>query len=154
MSRKLLKDNIDVTIEFVTNMCFVKVKRKEQHLAPGIAKGGLYLMLSKNDFILNSSGLTYAPSSILPVFNNSTCKIYDTVANKVCTPQCHMSTTKIANLFNQRFGHPNKHVLKSILSSLSFNCSSISAYDFYNACQYGKIHQMPYYSTRIKTKTP
>ena len=142
---KFLEDNINVTIEFVAN---IKDKRKKQHLAPEIAKGGLYL-LSKNDFILNSSGLTYALSSIISVFNNSTCKISDRVANKVCTPQCHMSTTKITNLFNQRFGHPNKHVLKSILSSLSFNCSSISAYDFYDACQYGKIHQMPFYSTRI-----
>ena len=151
---KLLEDNIDVTIEFVANMCFIKDKRKEQHLAQGIARGGLYLLLSNNDFVLNSSCLTYAPSSMLSVLNNSACKIFDIATNKVCNPQCQMNTTKIANLFHQKFGHPNKHVLKSILSSLSIEYSSISAPDFCDACQYGKVLQMPFYTTRIITKAP
>ena len=65
-----------------------------------------------------------------------------------------MNSTKLANLFHQKFGHPNKHVLKSIPSSLFVDYSSISAPDFCDACQYGKVHQMPFYSTRIKTKVP
>ena len=60
---KLLEDNTDITIEFVANMCFIKDKRNEQHLAQGIAKKRLYLLLSKNDFVSNSSCLTYTPSS-------------------------------------------------------------------------------------------
>ena len=84
----------------------------------------------------------------------SPCKISDTAANKVYNSQCQTNTTKLANLFHQKFGHPNKHVLKSILSSLSFDCLSISAPDFCDVCQYGKVHQMPFYSTGIRTKAP
>ncbi|KAH9769651.1 retrovirus-related pol polyprotein from transposon RE1 [Citrus sinensis] len=58
-----------------------------------------------------------------------------------------------ANLLHQRFGHPSKHVLKCILSSLSLPCPT-SIPDFCDACQYGKIHQFPFYSTGIKTKAP
>ncbi|KAH9726123.1 Disease resistance-like protein DSC1 [Citrus sinensis] len=134
---KLLEDNTDITIEFVANMCFIKDKRKEQHLAQGIAKKGLYLLLSKNDFVSNSSCLTYAPSSMISVLNNPAWKTSDTAANNVCNSQFQVNSTKLANLFHQKFGHPNKHVLKSILSSLSVDYSSISAPDFCDACQYG-----------------
>ncbi|KAH9673912.1 retrovirus-related pol polyprotein from transposon RE1 [Citrus sinensis] len=151
---KLLEDNTDITIEFVANMCFIKNKRKEQHLAQGIAKKGLYLLLSKNDCVSNSSCLTYAPSSMISVLNNPACKTSDTAANNVCNSQFQVNSTKLANLFHQKFGHLNKHVLKSIMSSLSVDYSSISAPDFCDACQYGKGHQMSFYSTGIKTKDP
>ena len=151
---KLIEDNTDVTIEFVANICFIKDKRKERHLAQGIAKEELYLLLSKNNFVSNPNCLAYAPSSMLSVLNNLTCKFSDTVVNKVCNLQCQMNTTKLANLFHQKFGHPNKHVLKSIIFSLSVDCSSISTPDFYDACQYGKVHQMPFYSTGIIIKAP
>ncbi|KAH9727210.1 retrovirus-related pol polyprotein from transposon RE1 [Citrus sinensis] len=151
---KLLEDNTDITIEFVTNMCFIKDKMKEQHLAQGIAKKGLYLLLLKNDCVSNSSCLTYAPSSMIFVLNNPACKTFDTATNNVCNSQFQVNSTKLANLFHQKFGHPNKHVLKSIMSSLSVDYSSISAPYFCDACQYGKAHQMFFYSTGIKTKVP
>lgn len=61
---KLLKEN-NIIIAFVENMCFAKDKRKEVHLPQGITKGGLYHLLSKNDFVFNSCSLTYVPSSVL-----------------------------------------------------------------------------------------
>ena len=126
------------------------------HLAQGIAKGGLYQLLSKNDFVSNSCNLTCGPSSMLSIFNSSTCNHSDSTENKTCISQCHTNTVKSimsANLFHQRFGHPSKHVLKCILSSLSLNCS-VTMPNFYDACQYGKMHQLPFSSTGIKTKAP
>ncbi|KAH9751748.1 retrovirus-related pol polyprotein from transposon RE1 [Citrus sinensis] len=152
---KLLENN-NLIIEFVANMCFIKDKKREVHLAQGIARGGLYQLLSKNDFVSNSCNLTYGPSSMLSIFDSSTCNHSDSAENKTCIPQCHTNTVKSimsANLFHQRFGHPNKHVLKCILSTLSLNCP-VTMPDFCDACQYGKMHQLPFYSTGIKTKAP
>ena len=58
-----------------------------------------------------------------------------------------------ANMLHQRFCHSNKHVLKSILSSLAPHYP-ISVPEFCDACQYGKMHQFPFYFTGIKTKAP
>lgn len=130
------------------------------HLAQGTARGGLYQLLSKNDLVSKSCNLTYIPSSMLSIFNNSASNLSDTVVNKTCTQssihQCHVNTAKsltTATLFHQRFGHPSKHILKCILSSISPHYP-VSLPDFRDACQYGKVHQFPFYSTGIKTKSP
>lgn len=151
-----LLENTNLIIEFVANMCFIKDKKREVHLAQRIARGGLYQLLSKNDFVSNSCNLTYGPRSMLSIFNNSTCNHSDSAENKACIPQCHTNTVKSimsANLFHQHFGHPSRHVLKCILSSLSLNCN-VTMPDFCDACQYGKMHQLPFYSTGINTKAP
>ncbi|KAH9741041.1 retrovirus-related pol polyprotein from transposon RE2 [Citrus sinensis] len=88
----------------------------------------------------------------------SACNFSGLSLNKVCTQtsnsQSHLSTVNpamFANVLHQRFGHPNKHALKNILSSLALPASIP---DFCDACQYGKMHQLSFYSTGIKTKTP
>lgn len=138
----LLEDN-NLTIEFVTNMCFIKEKKKELHLAPGIAKDRLYQLLSKNDFVSSSYEPSCSHSSMLSIFKNSVNALIDKVANKSCTQvntsQCHINTNVSANLLHQRLGHPNKNVLKCILSTLS-SCSPMSIPDLCDACQYGKLH--------------
>ena len=50
---KILEDN-DITIEFVANLYFIKDKKKTVHLAQGIAKEGLYQLLSKDTFLSKS----------------------------------------------------------------------------------------------------
>ena len=82
---KLLENN-HITIEFAANMCFIKDKKKETHLAQGIARGRLHQLLSKNDFVFNSCNLIYVLRYMLSVFNNSTCNLIDTARNKNCTP--------------------------------------------------------------------
>ena len=115
-------------------------------------------MLSKDDFLSSSCVTSRNPSSMLSVFNQSTCKLFSLSLNKDCTqtsnPQSHLSAfnpNMFANVLHQRFGHPNKYALKSILSSLALP-ASIPV--FCDACQYGKMHQLSFYSTGIKTKAP
>ena len=122
-------------------MCFIKDKRKEVHLAQGIARGGLYKLLSKNYLVSSSCDLTYFPSSMLSIFNNSTCSLYNTAKNKTCNqttiPQCQDNTTKSTMtiyLLHQRFGHLNKCMLKCILFFLSLH-HPIFVPDFCDACQ-------------------
>lgn len=95
---------------------------------------------------------------MLSIFNNSACNLFDIAVNKTCTQthihQCHVNTAKsitIVTLFHQRFGHPNKHILKRILSSIPPHYL-VSLPDLCDVCRYGKIHQSPFYSTSIKTK--
>ncbi|KAH9699266.1 retrovirus-related pol polyprotein from transposon RE1 [Citrus sinensis] len=144
---KLLQDN-NLTIEFVANMCFIKDQKKGVHLAQGIARGGLYQLLSKKDFTSSSHGPSQIPSSMLSVLNNSAYNLLDEATKKT-----RINNILSANLLYKSFGHPSKHVLKCILSSLSLPCPT-SMPDFCDACQYGKIHQFPFYSTGIKTKAP
>ena len=127
-----LRDN-NLTIEFVANMHFIKDKRKEVHLAQGIARGGLYKLLSKKYLVFSSCDLTYIPSSMLFIFNNSACSLYNTIKNKTCNqttiPQCQDNTAKSTMtiyLLHKRFGHPNKHMLKFILFFFHFSFISSS----------------------------
>lgn len=141
---KLLADNNIIT-EFVANLYFIKDKKKAVHLAQGIARGGLYLLLSKNDFLSNSCYRIYEPSSMLSIFNNSA-RTHDSTTehntcNKFIDNQCHVISQLIVsgNLLHKRLGHPNKHAIRRILPHLSLN-SSITLTNFCDACQYGKMH--------------
>ena len=156
---KLLKDN-DITIEFVANLCFIKDKKKTVHLAQGIAKEGLYQLLSKDTFLSKSCSLAYVPRSMISVISNSAFVLSNKAENKACTEsvnsKSHVNITKsvvCGNLLHQRLGHPNKHALKNIIPHLSLK-SSITLPDFCDACQYGKLHQLSFYSTGIKTSVP
>ncbi|KAH9646728.1 retrovirus-related pol polyprotein from transposon RE1 [Citrus sinensis] len=155
----LLKDN-DITIEFVANLCFIKDKKKTVHLAQGIAKEGLYQLLSKDTFLSKSCSLAYVPRSMIFVISNSASVLSNKAENKACTEsvnsKSHVNITKsvvCGNLLHQRLGHPNKHALKNIIPHLSLK-SSITLPDFCDACQYGKLHQLSFYSTGIKTSVP
>ena len=156
---KLLEDT-NLIIEFVVNMCFIKDKKKRVHLAQGIARGGLYKLVSKDDFLSSSCVTNHNPSSMLSVFNQAACKFFGLSLNKDCTQtsnhQSHLNTVNtvmFANVLHQRFSHSNKHALKSILSSLALHYPTFVP-NFYDACQYGKMHQLFFYSTCIKTKVP
>ena len=136
---KLLEDN-GITIEFVVNLCFIKDKKKAVHLAQGIAKEGLYLLLSKNDCLSNSYSLVHDPKSMFSILNNSDSGLSNKADNKTCTKcvdiMSHLNCTKsiiCGNLLHQRLGHPNKHVLKNIVPHLSLK-SSITLPDFCDAC--------------------
>ena len=70
-------------------------------------------------------------------------------------PENSSRTGKISiQLLHNRYGHPNKHALQTIIKSLPTHCLSNQFISFYDACQYGKMHQLHFSVTTIKTKAP
>lgn len=66
---KLLLDN-NAIIEFCSNMCFIKDKMERTLLAQGIAKGGLYQLLSQDNSLSYPAVQCSGPSSMLSFFSN------------------------------------------------------------------------------------
>lgn len=69
--------------------------------------------------------------------------------------QCHVNTTQAIvsrNLLHKILGHRSRHPMKCLLPHLSFN-SSIALPDFCDGCQYEKMYQLSFCSTRIKRST-
>ena len=137
---KLLEDT-NLVIEFVANMCFIKDKKKGVHLAQWIARGGLYKLLSKDDFLSSSCVTNHNPSSMLSAFNQTACKFSGLSLNKACTqpsyPQSHLNIVNTMMCVTPKMGHHNKQALKNILSSLALHYLT-SVLNFCDACQYGK----------------
>ena len=66
---KLLFDN-HITIECVSNLCFIKDKMQGTLLAQGITEDGLFKLLSQDTHIPDSKALGLKPSSLLSIFSN------------------------------------------------------------------------------------
>lgn len=100
----------------------------------------------QNKEILNSlqksSGLMFDSSTFL----NSSCK--------ESSSSSLVSFLTLTNLLHKRFGHPNKHVLQTIIRKLPLHYVSNQSPDFCNACKYGMMHQFHFPLTEIKSKSP
>ncbi|KAH9805863.1 retrovirus-related pol polyprotein from transposon RE1 [Citrus sinensis] len=160
---KLLTDN-DITIEFFSDVCFLKDKVKGTLLAQGIARDGLYKLLSKEES-LSSSTLVLPVSHLSSMMSTLSCNNVVTSVQSSNNDFCFKSTFPVsfqtsssmsANMLHNRLGHPSKHVIQTILRNnclMSANVSK-SNFIFCDACQLGKLHQLHFPATEIKTKYP
>ena len=60
----------------------------------------------------------------------------------------------IISLWHNRLDHPNSSVLHQLFNTLHFSVSSKFIPQFCNACQFGKLHQITYSSSSLKTMKP
>ena len=84
-------------------------------LAQGIAKSGLYKLLSCEDSVLSSNISTLNPSSMMLVLPSST----SVSTNKECLGSVAFNKESVksvnsTNLLHNRLGHPSKHVIQII----------------------------------------
>ena len=75
----------------------------------------------------------------------TTCNGPTTVSNSSCNPESLMS------LWHSRLGHPNTMVLNKILEHLNVHASADTTFQFCDACQYGKLHQISLPSVDLHT---
>ena len=133
-------------------------------LAQGIAKDGLYKLLSKEESISPSSSflqVCYTSSMMSTLsFNNAVTSIQNS-NNGFCFESTspvsfQASGSMLANVLHNRLGHPSKHVIQIILMNnclLSVQINK-SNFHFCDAYQLGKLHQLHFLATEIKTKCP
>lgn len=143
---------------------------KRAFLAQGIVEGGLYKLLSQYDSSLHSNTSLHSTayisklSSLLSVFfNNRDVNSSQESNNQMFVDQtCQSSVlasfltsgSESIKLLHNKFGHPNKHALQIILRNLTLNSISKQSVDFCDACQCGKMHQLHFSITEIKSKAP
>ncbi|KAH9731198.1 retrovirus-related pol polyprotein from transposon RE1 [Citrus sinensis] len=115
---KLLTDN-DITIEFFSDVCFLKDKVKGTLLAQGIARDGLYKLLSKEES-LSSSTLVLPvshPSSMMSTLScNNVVTSVQSSNNDFCFKSTFLvsfqtSSSMSANMLHNRLGHPSYNPL-------------------------------------------
>ncbi|KAH9648420.1 retrovirus-related pol polyprotein from transposon RE1 [Citrus sinensis] len=154
---KLLVDS-NITIEFTSDVCFLKDKVKGTLLAQGIVEGGLYKLLSYEESFLPFDSKVQQPSSMVSVFSShQTCVNPLSVQIKSGFPvSFHASSNVSVSLLHNRLGHPSKHVVQTLLRNSCINISSDNKQqlEFCNACQLGKLHQFHFSATEIKSKNP
>lgn len=67
---------------------------------------------------------------------------------------CLTSISESMQLWHNRLGHPNRHVLQTIMKTLPLLPNHTQSLKFCDACQYGKLHQFHYPIIEIKSKVP
>ncbi|KAH9723455.1 retrovirus-related pol polyprotein from transposon RE1 [Citrus sinensis] len=126
---KLLTDN-DITIEFFSDVCFLKDKVKGTLLAQGIAKDGLYKLLSKEESISPSSSFLQVShlSSMMSILSwNNVVNYVQHSNNDFCFESTspvsfQASSSMSANVLHNRLGHPK------LFSSSESSSNSLSSY--------------------------
>ena len=56
--------------------------------------------------------------------------------------------------WNRKLGHPNNKVLKKVLKNCNVKTSSRDQFSFCEACQFGKLHLLPFKSYSFHAKEP
>lgn len=138
-------------------------------LAQGIAKGGLYKLLSQDDsdIVFKFESLSSNPSSMLPIlqnkrFVNSLQKSSSLMS--VSPASFHSNNLELNNsnlesfltsiqLLHNRFGHPNKHALQTIIRKLHLHHISNQSLQLCDTCQCGKLHQFHFPVTETKSRS-
>ncbi|KAL9431979.1 hypothetical protein AB3S75_027064 [Citrus x aurantiifolia] len=160
---KLTKDN-DVVIEFTNNLCVVKDQVRNLIILQGKAEKGLYKLLfvspnktaSSAESIVSTSPLSMF--SVVNDFNNTSClPTAATCKNSECSKYVSSSECLLSSsVLHQRLGHPSSKILNHVIKT----CSSVildnknTTFNFCDACQIGKMHQLHFPATDIKTKFP
>ncbi|KAL5815886.1 hypothetical protein ACOSQ3_024264 [Xanthoceras sorbifolium] len=166
---RFVSDN-NAIAEFVGHSCVIKDKVSKRMLPKGTLKDGLYeLHLSgglSNSIASNFNSANKHNAAIVSCSQFSACKhivyglaspLYDrqtlpcNVANNIHT---HFAINcQVASLWHSKFGHPSNLILQQILKQMHVP-SSINALSPYESCRYGKMHQLPFSRSSIKTKSP
>ena len=154
---KLLADN-PITIEFLSNLCFVKVKNTRIILLEGVPKRGLYRVsphAAAQSVFLSSVG----PNKLQSFF--AWCSVFNsdksTIVNlyELNKKSCLSVVTKnsiYVNLRNRILGHPASYTLKICNNSAAYN--KIESLKFCIACQFSKNHKLHFDSVETKTSAP
>lgn len=58
----------------------------------------------------------------------------------------------IKSLWHNKLGHPSFPILKQILRGIRLPCTTSTSLDFFDACQCGKLHQLPFPSSKTVYK--
>lgn len=163
---KLLLDN-HIIIEFVSNLCFIKDKMQGTLLAQGNAEDGLFKLLSQDEYVFGSKISVLNLSSMLFVFPNKQVVHFLQELNNQTSVSSNLiildsqnyvsllaSKGESMQLLHNRFGHPSKYVLQTIMKSLPLHSTDSQSLEFCDACQCGKLHQFHFPVTDIKSKYP
>ena len=146
---KLSYDN-DVSIEFHKTCCVVQDKRRGSVLLKGMAKDGLYKLLS----------LPHDSSQFKSILLSSTTTPNLLIVNKIHGPESmlsvscneHCTSNKLLDIWHMRLGHLNVNALIKTLftCNISFGNKTYGL-SFCKACQYGKQHKLSFKHSETKT---
>ncbi|TXG57696.1 hypothetical protein EZV62_015525 [Acer yangbiense] len=90
------------------------------------------------------------------MLSHSTCTQLNPCVNIVadnCVQNASMNVKDSATLWHNKLGHPSSKILKQILRQMNVSCN-VSNFDWCDACKLGKMHQLPYNRSEIKSKSP
>ena len=124
-------------------------------LAQEIVKGGLYKLLSYEEIFPSYDAKIFQPSSMVSVFSSSQPSV-DPLSVQIRSEfpvNFHASRNVSVSLLHNRFGHPSKYVVQTLLknSCINITCNNKQKFEFYNACQ---LHQFHFSAIEIKSKYP
>ena len=148
---RVTKDN-PVTVEFNSNSCLVKDNQTKQVLLRGDVEDGLY-KLRVNAHPVKTDSCS-SDSSISRSVKSESCDFVSNVS--LCkNSSCNNVSSCIDNntLWHMRLGHPSSRVLNNVLHSID-QSSKKSSLNFCDACQYGKLHQISFPLSTVKSTCP
>lgn len=129
---QLLHDN-DVSIEFHKTCCVVKDKRRGSVLLKGVAKDGLYKLLSlpHDSSQFKSILLSSITTPSLLTVNKTTCP--ESMLSVSCNE--NYTSNKVLDLWHMRLGHPSVSALVKTLSACNIQFGNkTSGLSFCKAC--------------------
>lgn len=149
---KFASDN-KVFFEFFPSTCFVRDQVTHKVLMQGKLKDGLYAFdspqfLSDNPHNLVDSAPTAEPAFSRPELDHSANNLF--VKSFVSSKQTH----NMLNLWHNKLGHPGQSVVKTIMSECNVPHINKMDFSFCSACCLGKIHNLPYISSKDESFQP
>lgn len=69
------------------------------------------------------------------------------------SPEAHVATTAITDLWHSQLGHPGRHALRQALHHVDFSCSKSSTH-VCSSCQFGKHVRLPFSSSKSVSYVP
>lgn len=149
-SSKFTDDN-NVTVEFLSNCCFVKDKDTKEVLLQGTLKDSLYQL----------QYLCAVPHSV--GYNTNT--VFDfssrTDSNFTTNKTMHVDESSVCNVFglqvnkteislrHQRLGHPSKKVMRNVFNSMQVS-ADFANFQFREDCHFGKYKKSQFSSSNSK----
>ena len=134
---KFTQEN-NVSVEFFPNKCVVKDLRNGQILMCGVERRGMYPLMAS---------VMSCPTTAATCQSSAHSKIPQSIFKKSQGCQksyAHVVSTDSLSLWHQRLGHPALTTVKDVLTCSSISFNALQNKTLCSACQYGKIHKLPF----------
>ncbi|KAK1577018.1 hypothetical protein Q3G72_018477 [Acer saccharum] len=170
---KFTQDN-NAIVEFCGDCCLIKDKDSKRILLKGLLKDGLYQLelkaegqeadvQSRNGVVFLSNVSSSLCNKKFVISENSPCKnshvtctqqvpCVNMVAND-CVQETSVNNKNSVTLWHNKLGHPSRQVLQQVLKQLNVSCHK-SDIEWCDACKLGKMHQLPFQKSDIKSTVP
>ncbi|KAL0541581.1 hypothetical protein IC582_021634 [Cucumis melo] len=146
---KLAQDN-NAYVEFHGCYCFIKDKATGQTPLNSILKDGLYHL--ETDNIKKGVYLSYHNNSKPQSVHKNKGSVAFVLSGGINLANTCMVVSN--TVWHKRLGHPSSKVLNSIIKSFKLPVNDNIDVKFYDSCQLGKAHNLPFPISHFHATTP